>query len=135
MFEKVATNIRNLKEFTESCNFDVTDVLLVRGSTRNKKVLDLVDHYFKEKPIVKCLNTDECIVMGTAIKGALKNGIHRTAYAEVEEVAMQTQTVEIDGITLYLTKKHESVQNSKKHWIKTKVSVRKMNKKYPFFLL
>jgi hypothetical protein len=114
-FDKIENYIKNLKDHTKG--LDVTDVLLVRGSTRTKRILDLVGDYFPGVPIVKCLNTDECIVMGTALKGALKNGIHRTAYAEVEDVAMHDQWVEIDGIQLFLTKKYESVQNSKEHWI------------------
>jgi molecular chaperone DnaK (HSP70) len=114
-FDKIENYIKNLKEHTKG--HDVTDVLLVRGSTRTKRIIDLVGEHFRDVPIVKCLNTDECIVMGTALKGALKNGIHRTAYAEVEDVAMHDQWVETDGIQLYLTKKYESVQNSKEHWI------------------
>uniref|UniRef100_A0AC34F2K5 Uncharacterized protein n=1 Tax=Panagrolaimus sp. ES5 TaxID=591445 RepID=A0AC34F2K5_9BILA len=114
-FGKIKKYIEELKEHTEG--LIVTDILLVRGSTRTKKVIDLVEENFPTVPIVKCLNTDECIVMGTALKGALRNGIHRTAYAEVEDIAMHDQWVEIDGIKLFLTKKYESVQNSKEHWI------------------
>uniref|UniRef100_A0AC34F8P5 Uncharacterized protein n=1 Tax=Panagrolaimus sp. ES5 TaxID=591445 RepID=A0AC34F8P5_9BILA len=114
-FSKIKKYIEELKEHTEG--LIVTDILLVRGSTRTKKVIDLVEENFPTVPIVKCLNTDECIVMGTALKGALRNGIHRTAYAEVEDIAMHDQWVEIDGIKLFLTKKYESVQNSKEHWI------------------
>lgn len=50
---------------------DIEDVVLVGGSSRIPRVIDLVKEYFDGKELNKTINPDECVAYGAAVKAAL----------------------------------------------------------------
>jgi heat shock 70kDa protein 1/2/6/8 len=52
---------------------DITEVILVGGSTRIPKVEDMVRKYFNKEPC-KNLNVDEIVAMGASIQASILNG-------------------------------------------------------------
>jgi len=53
---------------------DIDDVVLVGGSSRIPKLVQMISEYFSNKEIKKSLNADEAVAYGAAIQGALLTG-------------------------------------------------------------
>lgn len=80
-FEQLADNLfqRTLepcKQALKDANMstsDIDEVILVGGSTRIPKVVDMVEQFFGKKPS-KGVNPDEVVAMGAAIQGGIISG-------------------------------------------------------------
>jgi L1 cell adhesion molecule like protein len=53
---------------------DITDVVLVGGSTRIPKVQDMLQEYFGGKELNKSINPDEAVAYGAAVQAAILTG-------------------------------------------------------------
>ncbi|KAE9546621.1 hypothetical protein FO519_010167, partial [Halicephalobus sp. NKZ332] len=119
VFERIKEHLDSIFNYLADHNLCCTDVIYVGGSTRVVKFRELVESVFPSAVIIKSLNPDECQVLGTGLKAGIRDGIHRLAYAECQDTAMDDCYVTLDGVKFYLTKKGESVQNAPERWIKT----------------
>ena len=54
---------------------DISEVVLVGGSTRIPKIQSLLSNYFNGKELCKSINPDECVAYGAAIQAAILSGV------------------------------------------------------------
>merc|ERR1719197_1652843 len=62
---------------------DVTEVVLVGGSTRIPKVQDLITEFFDGKKPCRSINPDEAVAYGAAVQAAILNGDGGDACADL----------------------------------------------------
>ena len=74
--EKVLTDAKMSKS-------DVTEVVLVGGSTRIPKVQELVKNFFNGKEPCKTINPDEAVAYGAAVQAAILAGVKTEATENV----------------------------------------------------
>jgi L1 cell adhesion molecule like protein len=81
-FEKICIDlfkktIRIVDETLKNANVnksEITEIVLIRGSTKIPQIQNLLKDYFKEKPLNKQIKPDEAVAYGATVQAALLNG-------------------------------------------------------------
>ena len=73
LIERSLVPCRKAMKDAKLSNADISEVLLVGGSTRIPAVQDAVEKYFEKKPN-RSLNPDEVVAIGASIQGAILSG-------------------------------------------------------------
>ncbi|KAE9554038.1 hypothetical protein FO519_002734 [Halicephalobus sp. NKZ332] len=120
IFKRVEDHLKEVSKYLGEYNITCANIICAGGSTRNPEFEKIIKRVFPNSRIIESINLDECQVLGTGLKAGIRDGIHRLAYAECQDTAMDDCYVTINGVKLYLTKKGESVQNAPERWIKKK---------------
>jgi molecular chaperone DnaK len=89
----------------------ITDVILVGGSTRMLKVQDLVRQFFGKEPI-KGVNPDEAVALGAAIQaGVLKGDVREVLLLDVTPLTLSIET--LGGVATALIPRNTTIPTSK----------------------
>jgi L1 cell adhesion molecule like protein len=78
-FEKCLSVVRTVLKDAKMAPMDVTDVVLVGGSTRIPKIQDALSTVFDGRDLCKSINPDEAVAYGAAVQGAILSGIKSDA--------------------------------------------------------
>jgi len=78
---------------------DVSDIVLVGGSTRIPKVQHMLSEYFGGKELCKAINPDEAVAVGAAVQGAILSGARSAATQSLVlvDVTPLSLGIETDG--------------------------------------
>ncbi|KAJ3091375.1 ATPase with role in protein import into the ER [Quaeritorhiza haematococci] len=73
LFKKTLKSVERVLSDAKLKKSDVDDIVLIGGSTRIPKIVQLVEEYFGKKAN-RGINPDEAVAMGAAIQGAILSG-------------------------------------------------------------
>ena len=78
---------------------DVSDIVLVGGSTRIPKVQQMLSEFFGGKELCKAINPDEAVAVGAAVQGAILSGARSSATQSLVlvDVTPLSLGIETDG--------------------------------------
>jgi molecular chaperone DnaK len=89
----------------------ITDVILVGGSTRMLKVQEIVRQFFGKEPI-KGINPDEAVALGAAIQaGVLKGDVREVLLLDVTPLTLSIET--LGGVATALIPRNTTIPTSK----------------------
>jgi heat shock protein 1/8 len=71
LFRKTIEPVDRVLKDAKMSKSDVNEVVLVGGSTRIPKVVQLIKDYFNGKEPLKSLNPDEAVAYGAAVQAAV----------------------------------------------------------------
>lgn len=95
-FRKCMDPVERVLRDAKKSKSDVTDVVLVGGSTRIPKIQSMVRDFFNKEPC-KSINPDEAVAYGAAVQGAILSGT-----VDEKTKAMISDTILIDVAPLSL---------------------------------
>ena len=74
IFDKCIALIKQVMDDTNTKINDISEIVLVGGSTRIPKLQSMISEYFNNKQLNKSINPDEAVCYGAAIQGAILTG-------------------------------------------------------------
>jgi L1 cell adhesion molecule like protein len=78
-FERCLSVVKGVLKDAKMIPKDITDVVLVGGSTRIPKIQDGLRAFFDDRELCKSINPDEAVAYGAAVQGAILSGIKSDA--------------------------------------------------------
>jgi len=78
-FKRCEETVLNVLKDAKMETKDITDLVLVGGSTRIPKVQSMLQDLFGGKELSKSINPDEAVAYGAAVQGAILSGIRNDA--------------------------------------------------------
>ena len=79
LFKKCISTVQKVLKDGKSKADDITDVVLVGGSTRIPRVQEMLQKYLKKDTLCKTINPDEAVAYGAAVQGAILSGDRHAA--------------------------------------------------------
>jgi heat shock protein 1/8 len=79
LFKKCMTTVQKVLVDAKSKAEDITDVVLVGGSTRIPRVQEMLQKHLKKETLCKTINPDEAVAYGAAVQGAILSGDRHAA--------------------------------------------------------
>ncbi|KAG0063480.1 ATPase with role in protein import into the ER, partial [Podila epicladia] len=76
---------------------EIDEIVLIGGSTRIPKVIDLLETYFDGKKASKGINPDEAVAYGAAVQGGILSGVPETSSMILVDVNPLTLGIETTG--------------------------------------
>lgn len=78
LFKKCMAPVEQVLKDAKMSKGDVSDIVLVGGSTRVPKIQSLLSEFFNGKELNKSINPDECVAYGAAVQAAILTGEDNT---------------------------------------------------------
>ncbi|KAI9089609.1 78 kDa glucose-regulated protein precursor [Phlyctochytrium arcticum] len=97
LFKKTMKPVESVLKDAKLEKSDIHDVVLVGGSTRIPKVVQLLEDYFNGKKASKGINPDEAVAYGAAVQGAILNGDEDVSEIVLVDVIPLTLGIETTG--------------------------------------
>ena len=98
-FVRCIDTVKNVLKDAKAKPEEVSDVVLVGGSTRIPKVQALLSEHFAGKELCKAINPDEAVAVGAAVQGAILSGAQSSATQSLVlvDVTPLSLGIETDG--------------------------------------
>ena len=114
VYDKFETPCKKCIEDSEKKTSEITDVLMVGGSTRVPYLQELAKKIFDKQQVNKEINPDECVACGAAIQGAVLAGDKSTGDVVLLDVTSISYGIETEGgIFVKLIENNTTVPTSK----------------------
>lgn len=97
LFKKTLKPVEQVLKDAKVKKSEVDDIVLVGGSTRIPKVVDLLEEYFGGKKASKGINPDEAVAYGAAVQGGVMSGEEGTGDVVLMDVNPLTLGIETTG--------------------------------------
>jgi endoplasmic reticulum chaperone BiP len=97
LFKKTLKPVEQVLKDAKVAKEDVSDIVLVGGSTRIPKVQALIKEYFGGKEASKSVNPDEAVAFGAAVQGGVLSGEEGTEELVLMDVNPLTLGIETTG--------------------------------------
>ncbi|KAJ0168276.1 78 kDa glucose-regulated -like protein [Colletotrichum tanaceti] len=97
LFKKTLKPVEQVLKDAKVKKEDVDDIVLVGGSTRIPKVVNLIEEYFNGKKASKGINPDEAVAFGAAVQAGVLSGEEGTADIVLMDVNPLTLGIETTG--------------------------------------
>lgn len=79
LFSRCIDTVKKVLTDAKSKTSDITDVVLVGGSTRIPRVQEMLQTYLEKDTLCKTINPDEAVAYGAAVQGAILSGARNAA--------------------------------------------------------
>jgi heat shock protein 1/8 len=98
-FVRCIDTVKNVLKDAKAKPEEVSDVVLVGGSTRIPKVQAMLSEHFAGKELCKAINPDEAVAVGAAVQGAILSGAQSAATQSLVlvDVTPLSLGIETDG--------------------------------------
>ncbi|KAG9247123.1 heat shock protein 70 family [Calycina marina] len=97
LFRKTLKPVEQVLKDAKVKKNEVDDIVLVGGSTRIPKVVELLEEYFGGKKASKGINPDEAVAFGAAVQGGVLSGEEGTEELVLMDVNPLTLGIETTG--------------------------------------
>jgi heat shock protein 5 len=97
LFKKTLKPVEQVLKDAKAKKSDVHDIVLVGGSTRIPKVVQLLEEFFDGKKASKNINPDEAVAFGAAVQAGIISGEEGTEELVLMDVAALTLGIETTG--------------------------------------
>jgi heat shock protein 5 len=97
LFRKTLKPVEQVLKDAKVKKTEVDDIVLVGGSTRIPKVVELIEEYFGGKKASKGINPDEAVAFGAAVQGGVLSGEEGTDDIVLMDVNPLTLGIETTG--------------------------------------
>jgi heat shock protein 5 len=97
LFKKTLKPVEQVLKDAKAKKSDVHDIVLVGGSTRIPKVVQLLEEFFDGKKASKNINPDEAVAFGAAVQAGIISGEEGTEELVLMDVAALTLGIVSDG--------------------------------------
>ena len=97
LFRKTLKPVEQVLKDAKVKKAEVDDIVLVGGSTRIPKVVELIEEYFSGKKASKGINPDEAVAYGAAVQGGVLSGEEGTDDIVLMDVNPLTLGIETTG--------------------------------------
>ncbi|CAG8495760.1 27_t:CDS:2 [Acaulospora morrowiae] len=97
LFRKTLKPVEQVLKDANIDKKDVHDIVLVGGSTRIPKVVQLLEEFFNGKKASKNINPDEAVAYGAAIQGGILSGDERVKDVLLVDICPLTLGIETTG--------------------------------------
>ncbi|ORX99766.1 molecular chaperone bip1 [Basidiobolus meristosporus CBS 931.73] len=97
LFKKTVKPVEQVLKDANLAKADIHDIVLVGGSTRIPKVVQLLEEYFDGKKASKGINPDEAVAYGAAVQGGVLSGEERFDKLAILDVNPLTLGIETTG--------------------------------------
>ncbi len=82
-FTRCMDTVKNVMTDAQMEPKDITDIVLVGGSTRIPKIQEMLQEFFGGKELSKAINPDEAVAYGAAVQGAILSGAYASATSQL----------------------------------------------------
>lgn len=97
LFRKTLKPVEQVLKDAKVKKSEIDDIVLVGGSTRIPKVVELIEEYFGGKKASKGINPDEAVAFGAAVQGGVLSGEEGTEELVLMDVNPLTLGIETTG--------------------------------------
>lgn len=97
LFRKTLEPVKQVLSDAKVKKAEIDDIVLVGGSTRIPKVVELIEEYFSGKKASKGINPDEAVAFGAAVQGGVLSGEEGTEDLVLMDVNPLTLGIETTG--------------------------------------
>ena len=97
LFKKTLKTVEQVLKDAKVAKSDISDIVLVGGSTRIPKIQQLLEDYFDGKKVSKNVNPDEAVAYGAAIQGGILSGADGTGPITLMDLNPLTLGIETTG--------------------------------------
>ena len=97
LFKRTLDPVRRVMEDAGVSKTDLHDIVLVGGSTRIPKVVELLESYFNGRKANKGVNPDEAVAYGAAVQGGVLSNQEQTSEILLLDVCPLTLGIETTG--------------------------------------
>jgi heat shock protein 5 len=97
LFKKTLKPVEQVLRDAKVKKTEIDDIVLVGGSTRIPKVVELIEEYFSGKKASKGINPDEAVAFGAAVQGGILSGEEGTGGLVLMDVNPLTLGIETTG--------------------------------------
>ncbi|KAI0999692.1 Endoplasmic reticulum chaperone [Podosphaera aphanis] len=97
LFRKTLKPVEQVLKDAKVKKSEIDDIVLVGGSTRIPKVVELIEEYFGGKKASKGINPDEAVAFGAAVQGGVLSGEEGTEDLVLMDVNPLTLGIETTG--------------------------------------
>merc|ERR1712144_161165 len=114
LFRKTLKPVEQVLKDAKVKKNEVDDIVLVGGSTRIPKVVELIEEYFGGKKASKGINPDEAVAFGAAVQGGVLSGEEGTDEIVLMDVNPLTLGIETTGgVMTHLIKRGTTIPTKK----------------------